>query len=100
MDFNWLDPENFEYVRYVDYILAKSKQWEQIIKYWDAYIAIKTNDGRAYAQRGGTYSHKGDIKLLREFNPQVQALRLNSRLSSNNISALVVTMVVLSRCLQ
>jgi tetratricopeptide (TPR) repeat protein len=57
-----LDPSNYGYYSFIDWILAKRKDWDQIIGYWDQYIARVTDDSRAYLERGGAYLHKGDIR--------------------------------------
>jgi len=57
-----LDPYEIRYYLMVDYLLAKSKQWDEIIAYWDTFIKLKPKSGRAYLERGGSYYHKGDIQ--------------------------------------
>ena len=57
-----LDPAEIRYYSLLDYLLAKSKQWDEIIRYWDAFIKLKPKNGRAYLERGGSYYHKGDIE--------------------------------------
>jgi len=57
-----ISPDEYVYVKYIDYILAKNRDWNQIIGYWDNYIELKPKDGRAFVERGGAYYHKGDIK--------------------------------------
>ncbi len=56
-----LAPDEFTYYLLMDYVLAKKKRWDEIISYWDRYIARNPDHGRAYVERGGTYYHKGDI---------------------------------------
>lgn len=57
-----VDPDNFHHYSLIDYILIKSKEYDQIIKYWKQYIKRHPDDGRAYVEVGGTYYHKGDMK--------------------------------------
>lgn len=57
-----ISPDNYSYVRYIDYILAKSRNWSQIIQYWDKYIELRPQDGRAFVERGGAFYRKGDMK--------------------------------------
>lgn len=57
-----VDPDNYHHYALIDYILFKSKDYDQIIKYWEQYIKRHPDDGRAYVEIGGTYFHKGDIK--------------------------------------
>jgi len=57
-----VDPDNFHHYALIDYILFKSEEYDQIIKYWKQYIKRHPDDGRAYAEVGGTYFHKGDMK--------------------------------------
>jgi tetratricopeptide (TPR) repeat protein len=46
----------------VDWLLIKRNEYDQIISYWDEYIARHPDDSRAYLERGGTYYHKGDLR--------------------------------------
>ena len=55
-----LDPNNYDYYALLDWVLAKRKDWNLIIKYWDQYILLNPDNGRAYVERGGAYYHKGD----------------------------------------
>lgn len=57
-----LDPSEIRYYLMVDYLLAKSKKWDEIIRYWDKYIKLKPSNGRAYMERGGSYFRKGDLQ--------------------------------------
>lgn len=43
------------------WLLAKQRDWNQIIDYWDQHIARNPDDNRAYVERGGAYYHKGDM---------------------------------------
>lgn len=58
-----LDPVYFDAIVHIDYLLARHSRFEDIIKYWDDYIARKKNDGRAYLERGGAYRHAGKQQL-------------------------------------
>ena len=57
-----IKPNDINNYLLIDYILAKSKDWDQIIKYWDDFIKLNPNNGRGYVERGGAYYHKGDIQ--------------------------------------
>ena len=57
-----LEPDNFRYVRMIDWLLAKQKKWDDIITHWNNYIELQPEDGRAYVERGGAYYRKGDIR--------------------------------------
>ena len=57
-----MTPDNYNYVHYIDYVLVKNRDWDQIIGYWNNYLEHKPKDGRAFVQRGGAYYHKGDMK--------------------------------------
>lgn len=54
------DARHFESYRNIDFILARNGNWDRIISYWTAYLAVEPRDGRAYFERGGTKHHKGD----------------------------------------
>lgn len=57
-----LKPDNIEAYTLLDWLLARNKDWDQIISYWNQYLTIQPNDGRAYAERSGTYYHKGNME--------------------------------------
>jgi tetratricopeptide (TPR) repeat protein len=57
-----LDPKTYNYYKRIDWLLARERKWDQIIAYWDQYIALDPNESWAYVERGGAYYHKGDIK--------------------------------------
>ena len=57
-----VDPDNYHHYSLIDYILFKSKDYDQIIKYWKQYIRRHQDDGRAYVEISGTYYHKGDMR--------------------------------------
>jgi len=60
-------PDNFHHYALIDYILFKSKEYDQIIKYWKQYIKHHPADGRAYVEIGGTYFQKGDMKSAMKY---------------------------------
>lgn len=57
-----LDPHNISYYITIDGILARSKDWDAIIAYWDRFIELHPDVSRAYVERAGTYYHNGDMK--------------------------------------
>jgi tetratricopeptide (TPR) repeat protein len=57
-----LDRDEYNFYLLVDWLLIKRNEYDQIISYWDEYIARHPDDSRAYLERGGTYYHKGDLK--------------------------------------
>ncbi len=57
-----LDPKVFNYYKRMDWLLAREKEWDQIIAYWDQFIELDPNESWAYLERGGAYYHKGDMK--------------------------------------
>ncbi len=57
-----LDPDEIKFYRYLDWILMQSKDWEQIIRYWNQYIERHPKNSKAYLERGGAYYHKRDMK--------------------------------------
>ncbi|MDH5786036.1 MAG: tetratricopeptide repeat protein [Chromatiales bacterium] len=61
-----LNPDDYEYYLLLDWLLAKQRDWDQIISYWDQYIARNPDYSRAYVERGGAYFHKGDMKTALE----------------------------------
>ncbi len=57
-----LEPNEIEHYVLIDFALAKSRSWKRIIPYWDKFITLNPNSGRAYRDRGGTYYRMGDMK--------------------------------------
>jgi len=57
-----INSDDINYYLLVDYILAKSRSWDKIIRHWDNFIKRNPNVSRAYVERGGSYYRKGDMK--------------------------------------
>jgi hypothetical protein len=51
-----LDPTRFEAYKAIDDLLSRKRDWPPIIDHWTRYLQQVPNDGRAYLERGGTYS--------------------------------------------
>jgi hypothetical protein len=56
-----LDPTRFEAYKGLDDLLSRKRDWPTIIDYWTRYLQQAPNDGRAYDERSGTYSHLRDM---------------------------------------
>lgn len=56
------EPKNIDYYILIDYALTQRNEWGKIIEYWDKFIILNPNNGRAYLERGGAYYHSGDRK--------------------------------------
>jgi len=56
-----LDPSEYGFYQLLDWILAKRKDWNQIVSYWDKYIQLHSDNSNAYVERGGAKYRKGDI---------------------------------------
>ncbi len=56
-----LDPNNFDAYHLMDWVLVQSSRWDEIIKYWDKYIALNPESDKAYLERGGAHFRKRDI---------------------------------------
>lgn len=67
-----INPNDINHYLLIDYILAKSKEWDEIISYWDKFIYLNPKNPRSYVERGGAYYHKGDIKKAVE-NAKISA---------------------------
>lgn len=57
-----LNPDDYDYYALIDWVLAKKKDWQKIISYWDNYIERHPDNGRAYVERGGAYFRSGNVK--------------------------------------
>jgi tetratricopeptide (TPR) repeat protein len=55
------EPRNIDYYKLLDRILIRSKDWLQIIKYWDQFIYSVPDNAEAYEERAGAHFHKGDL---------------------------------------
>ena len=49
-------PDDFHAVQRLDYVRVKKKELERVVKLWNAYLERNPKDGRAYLERGGTFS--------------------------------------------
>jgi regulator of sirC expression with transglutaminase-like and TPR domain len=58
-------PHDFYAHERLDYALSQSREWPRIAAMWSAYIAQNPEDGRAYYERGGTYSNEGQTAAAR-----------------------------------
>lgn len=56
-----VNPDEIDYYRLMDWLLAKQSDWDAIIIYWNRYLERNPNDDVAYLERGGAYFHKGDL---------------------------------------
>ena len=56
-----IDPHDITAYQYMKRILGKQSKWDEILPYWDQYIALEPNNALAYLERGGTYFRKGDL---------------------------------------
>jgi tetratricopeptide (TPR) repeat protein len=56
------NPRHFESYRMMDYLLAKEKDWNAIIQYWDKFIALEPDNAAAYFERSGTHYHNKNMK--------------------------------------
>lgn len=60
-----IDPRQFDYYRALDLALFKQGKLDEIIIFWEQYLTIKPNDGRAYLERAGTFYHMQNYKLAK-----------------------------------
>jgi tetratricopeptide (TPR) repeat protein len=54
------NPRHFESYVNLDWLLAQKKEWDSIIRRWDAFIELDPLNGDAYLERGGARHRKGD----------------------------------------
>jgi len=55
-------PHDFYAHERLDYALSQTREWDRIAAMWSAYIAQNPLDGKAYYERGGTYSNSGQAE--------------------------------------
>ena len=63
---NWrrsieIAPKEIETYRRIDGLLAAEGRWDEIIGYWDRFLAAVPDCADGYLERAGTYRHKGDM---------------------------------------
>ena len=56
-----LAPKRFEYYEALEGLLSKRSEWQNIITLWTQFIALVPDNGHAYCERGGAYSHLHDL---------------------------------------
>ncbi|MBF0476501.1 MAG: tetratricopeptide repeat protein [Deltaproteobacteria bacterium] len=59
------DPRNFKAFKELDYALATQKRWDEIISYWNQFLAMEPDNAEAYLERAGSFHHKGDEQNAR-----------------------------------
>ena len=46
----------------VDYMLARNKQWDAILEYWNKFLELEPDHAGAYLERAGTNYHNNDFE--------------------------------------
>jgi tetratricopeptide (TPR) repeat protein len=59
------DPAHFDACLSIDQLLAPRREWDAIIGHWTNYLAAQPGDARAYLERAGANSWKGDMTAAR-----------------------------------
>lgn len=54
------NPHHFDSFKALDYTLAAQKRWDEIIGYWNHFLALEPDNAEAYLERAGTFHNKGD----------------------------------------
>jgi tetratricopeptide (TPR) repeat protein len=81
-----INPRRLESYRTIDRILARSAQWERIIRHWDRFLALVPDNAPAYLERAGTHYHNQDFdQALTDLE---KACDLGSREACNRLPAL------------
>lgn len=57
-----INPHQIKYYLTLDMVLGQSRQWQVIINYWQKFITLYPNNGRAHFEISGTYYHNKDSK--------------------------------------
>lgn len=55
-----LNPDHFDTVRNIDYLLAGQRKFQEILPYWDRFLERHPDHAGAYFERFGTHHHLGD----------------------------------------
>ncbi len=56
-----LNPDSYDAVKKIDWILAKDARWDEIIATWTHFIAAHPKNADAYMERGGAQYQKRDM---------------------------------------
>jgi hypothetical protein len=57
-----INPHQIKYYLTLDMVLGQSRQWQVIINYWQKFLTLYPNNGRAHFEISGTYYHNKDSK--------------------------------------
>jgi len=55
-----LDPHYFKAYLYLDWLLSREAQWDEIILSWSRLIRLEPRNARALRERAGSYWHRGN----------------------------------------
>ena len=55
-------PGFFECYRQLDWLLAKRRDWDGIVAYWDRFLEIEPDHAKAHLERAGTHRRRKDMK--------------------------------------
>jgi tetratricopeptide (TPR) repeat protein len=55
------NPRYFDAYRMIDALLARERQWERILAYWNAFLELEPGHAEAYFERSGTHYHNRDM---------------------------------------
>lgn len=55
-----LQPDHFDTVRNIDHLLASQRKWQEILPYWERFLARQPDHAGALFERSGTYHHLGN----------------------------------------
>ena len=81
-----INPHHFASYQMIDRVLAGSRQWGQIIGYWNRFLALEPDHAGAHLEIAGTHRHNKDVDQSRihlekacELGSQ-EACRLSTRM--------------------
>ncbi|EDY87406.1 tetratricopeptide repeat domain protein [gamma proteobacterium HTCC5015] len=58
----YLKKDKIGYYRSLDYVLAQSGRFEEVVEYWGQFLSAVPNNAEAYYERGGAKYHMGDYE--------------------------------------
>jgi tetratricopeptide (TPR) repeat protein len=53
---------NIDTFKLLDGLLAHQEKWQEVIGYWNVYLAWDSESGDAYLERAGTFKNMGNME--------------------------------------
>ncbi|MDO6746664.1 tetratricopeptide repeat protein [Gilvimarinus sp. 1_MG-2023] len=81
--------DNIDYARWLDFALFRQAKLEEIVQFWDDFIARNPESAEAYGARAGTYYH------LEKYYKAIDSARIAERLGDKSAEEFIVRLTKL-----